>query len=328
MSPLKNIQDQNQLSFGDEKFPYIVSYEDFDGYSPVAWVEMHKELLAEILQRTGAILFRGFPVGSAEEFDSFSAAFRYPNFTYAESLSNAVRINFTERVFTANEAPADVEIFLHHEMAQTPISPSKLFFYCHAAAETGGATPLCRSDMLFQKLQVNHPEWAAEFENKGLKYTTSMPETNNLDSGQGRSWKSTLSVEDKPAAEQKLRSLGYSWEWQEDNSLKATTPKLPAVIKLPTGEKAFYNQLIAAYRGWKGVKEDPKSAVTFGDGTHISVEQLEYVAGLTDEFTFDLNWQDGDVALVDNQRTMHGRRPYGGERRRQVLVSLAAMDSC
>jgi hypothetical protein len=33
-------------------------------------------------------------------------------------------------VFTANEAPAEIEIFLHHEMAQTPRFPSHLFFFC------------------------------------------------------------------------------------------------------------------------------------------------------------------------------------------------------
>jgi alpha-ketoglutarate-dependent taurine dioxygenase len=35
-----------------------------------------------------------------------------------------------------------------------------------------------------------------------------------------------------------------------------------------------------------------------------------------------LHWQQGDVALVDNYRVMHGRRPFEGERR--LLASLVA----
>ena len=66
-------------------------------------------------------------VGDAQAFDDFVAGFNLPNFAYDESLSNAVRHNRTPRVFTANEAPQDVEIFLHHEMAQTPYYPSHLF---------------------------------------------------------------------------------------------------------------------------------------------------------------------------------------------------------
>ena len=35
---------------------------------------------------------------------------------------------------------------------------------------------------------------------------------------------------------------------------------------------------------------------------------------------FDLPWESGDVALIDNYQVMHGRRPFSG--RRSVLASL------
>ncbi len=124
-----------------------------DNTDAVTWVKDNLAELKSALAESGTLLFRGFPLASAEDFDAFSSAFGYDSFTYQESLSNAVRINFTDRVFTANEAPKDVEIFLHHEMAQTPISPDQLFFFCLKAADKGGATPLCRSDKLFEKLQ-------------------------------------------------------------------------------------------------------------------------------------------------------------------------------
>ncbi len=315
-----------QLAFGESIFPAVVvndgSVSTVD--EAVSFIQANLAELEAALATSGALLFRGFPIETAETFDAFSAGFGYPNFTYQESLSNAVRINFTERVFTANEAPKDVEIYLHHEMAQTPISPSKLFFFCVSAAEAGGATPLCRSDKLFEKLKQVNPALAADFAEKGLKYTTYMPADNDATSGQGRSWKSTLSVETLEEAETKLQDLGYSWEWLDDGSLKAVTPVLPAVLKLDNGVEVFYNQLIAAYMGWKGVRENPSRAITFGDGSDIPKEGLEQVVELADEFTFDLAWQDGDVALVDNYMAMHGRRPFTGERKRQVLVALAA----
>lgn len=323
------VQVPRQIQCGESVFPrVIVNDSSVSNLSECeSWISHNIDELERELKISGAILFRGFPVDSAEAFDVFSNAFSYPNFTYKESLSNAVRINFTERVFTANEAPKDVEIYLHHEMAQTPISPSKLFFFCKTAADQGGATPLCRSDMLFAELAKQAPELAEEFSSKGLKYTTHMPGEDDLESGQGRSWKSTLSVDSKQQAEHKLADLGYSWEWMADSSLKATTPVLPAVVDLgdETGKnvKVFYNQLIAAYMGWKGVKENPASAITFGDGSHIPVSGLELVASLAAQFTFDLPWQDGDVALVDNYMAMHGRKPYSGDRKRQVLVALA-----
>jgi len=318
-------QVEHQIHAGDSLFPLIVvnnngirDLQQWDTYLAANRNEFEKQL-----KLSGALLFRGFPVSSAETFDHFSAAFGYPNFTYKESLSNAVRINYTERIFTANEAPKDVEIFLHHEMAQTPISPTKVFFFCKAAAEHGGATPLCRSDMLFTALQEQSPELAEKFKDKGLKYTTHMPSADNLQSGQGRSWKSTLGVENKEQAEIKLAGLDYSWKWLDDGSLRGTTPVLPAVVVLDSGKSVFYNQLIAAFLGWKGVRENPSSAITFGDGSAIPIEGLELIVALSEQFTFDLPWQDGDVALVDNYLTMHGRRPFSGERKREVLVALA-----
>ena len=314
-----------QYNFDDSVFPSVVLNEaQFDTIEATnEWIKANLSALEEELSTSGAVLFRGFPINSAETFDAFSAAFGYDSFTYKESLSNAVRINFTERVFTANEAPKEVEIFLHHEMAQTPISPDKLFFFCKSAADQGGATPICRSDQLFKALEAENPELAKSFEDKGLIYTTHMPSADDINSGQGRSWASTLSVETKEQAEAKLAELGYTWEWQTDNSLKAITPTLPAVLDLGS-MKVFYNQLVAAYMGWKGVRENPSSALTFGDGSDIPKEGLERIAELSKKFTFDLQWQDGDVALLDNKITMHGRRPYSGERKRQVLVALAA----
>jgi len=93
------------------------------------------------------------------------------------------------------------------------------------------------------------------------------------------------------------------------------------------GVQVFYNQLIAAYMGWKGVRENPSVAITFGDGSAIPKQGLEKIVELSKEFTFDLAWQDGDVALVDNEMAMHGRRPFTGERKRQVLVALTAANA-
>lgn len=323
---IQYLADANQLSFEQGVFPCIVAKPSttMSVAQACQWIEQNKSDLEAALARSGALLFRGFPIDSAETFDAFSAAFDYSSFTYQESLSNAVRINFTKRVFTANEAPKDVEIYLHHEMAQTPVSPDKLFFFCKSAANHGGATPICRSDQLYTALKRSDPVLAQQFADKGLKYTTQMPAEDDHASGQGRSWKSTLSVETKEQAESKLHDLGYSWEWLTDNSLRAITPILPAVRTLADGTQVFYNQLVAAYMGWEGVRENPSKAITFGDGSAIPVEGLKSIVEMSADYTYDLQWQDGDVALIDNKMTMHGRRPYSGERKREVLVALAA----
>lgn len=119
-----------------------------------------------------------------------------------------------------------------------------------------------------------------------------------------------------------MSSLGYTWEWQSNGCLKVTTPRLPAVRDLGDGRTAFFNQLIAAFRGWKDVRNDPSKSITFGDGSALDKAVMAKVIELADEISFDIPWQTGDVALVDNYVAMHGRRTFTGTRK--VLASLVA----
>jgi len=306
-------------------FPHLIenSYGFTDAFAAIRWASANVETVKTALAAEGAVLFRGFPIQTAADFDGFSAAFGYGDFTYKESLSNAVRINRTARVFTANEAPPDVEIFLHHELAQTPIYPQKIFFCCLSPAEKGGATPVCRSDDLFLAFSTRHPVWADRFRQLGVRYTTWMPGRDDAGSGQGRSWRSTLGASGRADAEARLAGLGYTWIWVENDSLLATTPVLPAVRRLENGRESFFNQVIAAYRGWERRAGDSKPLLTFGNGAEIPADALDALVETSLEFITPLEWQQGDIALVDNYRVMHGRYPYSGSRKREVLVCLA-----
>ena len=286
----------------------------------IEWIAGNRVELVRKASAHGSILFRGFPLKVPEDFDRFVGAFDLPNFPYEESLSNAVRVVKTPRVFTANEAPPTVTIFLHHEMAQTPIYPGKLFFFCEQPAESGGATPLCRSDVLWNRLRAECPEFARSCESKGLKYSNVMPSQNDPSSGMGRSWQSTLRASTPQEAEARLTSLGYTWTWLDDGCLRATTPVLPAVRTLDDGRQTFFNQLIAAFQGWKDERNDPSQAITFGDGTSLDRDAVNVATRLGEDLSFDVPWQRGDVALVDNFVTLHGRRTFTGTRK--VLASL------
>ena len=207
-------------------------------------------------------------------------------------------------------------------MAQTPLPPDKLFFCCLSASVSGGATPLCRSDYLARDLREEHPALFKAFDQRGLKYTTTMPADNDHASGQGRSWQSTLSVRSKAEAEARLTQMGYTFLWQQDDSLVTTTARLPATKQLPNGDVSFFNQVIAVHLGWRN-SASGKPNLTFGDGSPIEQKALETIVEVASRHTVDLAWEDGDIALIDNHRMMHGRRPYGGDRPRQVIVTLA-----
>lgn len=316
-----------QQTHVDSVFPYALVCGDpsIPLTEACTWVTARREELLESANKHGAVLLRDFPVNNAEDFDAVIQALQLDNFPYEKSLSNAVRINRTERVFSANEAPPEVRIFFHHEMAQTPLFPKWIFFSCEVAPQEGGATPICRSDVLFERMQKVCPEFAQACEERGLRYTNVMPDADDAQSGMGRSWRSTLGVDSKEAAEKRLADLNYSWEWLDGDCLRATTPPLPAVAEASGGRKVFFNQLIAAFCGWKDERNDPSQAIQHGDGTPLDADAVRVAAKLADELAFDLNWHVGDIVLIDNTITMHARSPFVGKRK--VVASLAQMQT-
>jgi len=324
MPDVTEISIAGQRRDDDSTFPLAFANRSGDATleATVEWARTNRAKYVDLVEHCGAVLFRGLPLRTDRDFDRFIEAFGLPNFAYDDSLSNAVRVNRTPRVFTANEAPPEVTIFLHHEMAQTPVYPSKLFFFCEKPAEVGGATPLCRSDVLWRRLSSACPEFARNCVERGLRYSNVMPGAHDFNSGMGRSWQSTLKAATREDAERRLAKMGYAWQWLNDDCLRVTTPVLRAVYDLPDGRRSFFNQLIAAYRGWKDVRNDPAQAVTFGDGSPLDGDAVTAACEIADELTFDMPWQAGDVVLIDNLVAMHGRRTFGGTRK--VLASLVA----
>ena len=317
------VPDRQQ--YGDSHFPFAYKCEtsESDIAEVAQWINLQREHLLKLSTLHGAVLLRGFPLRGPEDFDTVVDSLGVSNFPYKKSLSNAVRTNFTERVFSANEAPSGVNIFLHHEMAQTPLFPNYIFFFCEIAAEEGGATPICRSDVLYEKCKHEIPDTIAALEAKGLRYSNVMPGIDDPQSGMGRSWQSTLGVRSQDEAEIRLRELGYSWEWLPNDCLRATTPTLPAVRAVGLGRKTLFNQLIAAFSGWKDDRNDPAKAVRLGDDTPLDEEAIATMIQLADEITYPLAWEAGDAVIIDNTMVMHGRSPFKGKRK--VLASLGNM---
>ena len=116
---VEQITDPKQQHIKADVFPLMLRASSSAHMAAMLdWAAANSQTLQTQLARHGAIMLRGFGLTDSDDFDALVRALGVTNFTYAESLSNAVRRNRTERVFTANEAPPSVSIYLHHEMAQ------------------------------------------------------------------------------------------------------------------------------------------------------------------------------------------------------------------
>ncbi|CAN6441294.1 unnamed protein product [Victoria cruziana] len=270
------------------------------------------------LRKSGAVLFRGFPLRTAAEFNEVVEAFDWEELPYVGGA--APRTNVVGRVFTANESPPDQKIPFHHEMAQVPEFPSKLFFFCEVKPREGGETPIVLSHLIYERMKDKYPEFVSRLEKHGLIYTRVLGQGDDPSSPIGRGWQSTFLTTDRKVAEERAAKLSMKLEWIDDG-VKTVMGPIPAIKTDPTTErKVWFNSMVAAYTGWEDARNDPVKAVTFGDGTPLPADIIYDCLKILEGEAVAIPWQQGDVLLIDNMAVLHSRRSFQPPRR--ILASL------
>ncbi|XP_050285977.1 clavaminate synthase-like protein At3g21360 isoform X2 [Quercus robur] len=317
-------QIPHQKLFNGIQFPSVLSPNPKSHTPPSSLslftqaIKTEKTFLDSVLHKSGAVLFRGFPVNTASDFNDVVEAFGFEELPYVGGA--APRSNVVGRVFTTNDSPPDQKIPFHHEMAQVTTFPSKLFFFCEVEPGSGGETPIVLSHLVYEKMKERHPEFVERLEEHGLLYTRVIGEDDDLSSPIGRGWKSTFLTKDKSVAEERAANVGTKLEWLED-SVKTIMGPIPAIKFDKTRQrKIWFNSMVIAYIGWEDARNDPVKAVTFGDGKPLPADIVYDCLNILEEESVAFPWQKGDVLLLDNWAALHARKSFDPPRR--ILASL------
>lgn len=299
------------------------------GVAATAWATANRAALSGLVRRHGALFVRGLLPADAHAFGSLvTDGLALENFPYVGG--NAVRTAVVgDVVFTANESPPERVIPFHHELAQTPVSPSWILFFCvHPATVSGGETPLALSTRVYSQLAEAYPAFVQQLAERGVSYRRVMSEYDRSASAIGRGWRATLNVEYPEEAEEALAAKGYTWEWLGNGQpghgrlLREVSPPLPATRPVgDDGAVAFFNQIYAAYTGWTDEYNTPADCVRDGAGGSLDGEAMAAVGRVLEDCAARIAWTPGDVMYIDNRRAYHARGTFKGSRR--VLASLA-----
>lgn len=318
---MQEISISEQKAFDNKSFPLVLTPPD-DVNSMKRTLEYLKNNMNSIMDKLlqhGAILFRNFPVENPSDFNDFALSFGWNDLPYIGGA--AVRRNIVGVVFTSNESPPDQQIPFHHEMAQVPKFPSYLFFYCDLPAQEGGETPICLSNVVYERIKQEEPEFVDKLSKLGVRYTRILPDGDDPSSAIGRGWQSTYLTNIREEAEEKCRAQGGECEWLPDGCLKTVTKVMPAVrLDERTGKWTWFNSIVAAFIGWKDSRNDPRKAITFGDGTPLDPEIIEKCDNILQENCVSFKWEKNDVVLIDNRLVLHARKSFIPPRR--ILAAL------
>lgn len=309
-----------QLTYLNEDQLPLVIVPNRPGISAAKWALDHLDFINRRLVRDGGILFRGFDTQTIEDFQELVNA-TCEGDTLAYTNRSTPRSEVENKVYTSTEYPPDQWIPQHNENAYTQSWPRKIWFYCKTKSEKGGNTPICDSRKVYENID---PSLRRIFENSGIMYVRNYGKFD-------LTWQEVFQTESKEEVEKICDQNDIQFEWKPSGDLR-TRQVCQATISHPeTGEKVWFNQahlfhnssldpiirdaLIGAMP-----EEDLPRNTYFGNGAPIDDAILDEIRAIYDQELITFDWEEGDILLLDNILTTHGREPFQGDRK--VLVAM------
>lgn len=322
--------------------PLVVQPEDDRSLAGlIALAERESDAVTEQMNAVGAILFRGFDVQTAEQFQSFAAGLTEKFLDYRRGTSPRKKV--AGQVYTSTEAPPQFPIALHCEMAYVNHYPDRILFFCHTPPTYRGETPICDMAKVYDALD---PRVRQQFENRGVRIIQNMPAKPSRI--RKRTWMDMFETDDKSHVEQYCEHEQIRWKWKPDGTLQLINER-PAVLVHPvTGQKIWFNSAHNFHDSWSwefrhfGLRtlgfisslaerfrrrrrnpEDFPIHCQYGDGGEIAREDMNHIRQVLWDHAVVYPWERGDIILLDNLRVAHARMPFKGERRILVAMGMA-----
>ena len=304
----------------ESRLPLVVQ-PSADAFDMTSWATAQRDWIKSKLYQHGAILFRGFGISTAGDFEGL-----------AESICPGLHGDYgdlprgpSRNIYGSTVYPPEKPILFHNESSHCGSWPLKQFFFCQTASPTGGETPILDCRLALDRLQ---PDVRERFVSQGLTYVRTF-----LD-GVDVPWQDFFGTNDRSQVEEFCRSHNTQFEWLDDDQLQIRQTAPAVAIHPITNDRVFFNQiqlhhascLEASVRDSMvslfGEDRLPRN-VYFGDGTPIDDEIVHDISKLYGEISVEFSWQNGDVLMVDNMLTSHGRNSFSGPRK--ILVALAEL---
>ncbi|BBN81296.1 hypothetical protein PA25_12810 [Pseudoalteromonas sp. A25] len=301
----------------DRPFPLLVECQS-NTLDPLTWARQNQTQIMNWLQTHGGIVFRGFNLPTALEFEQFCLAI-YPQL-YA-MYGDLPKNDIGNKIYKSTPYPNEQMIMYHNESSHQSQWPRRQWFYCSQNAAVGGATPIVDCREMYLRLPVHIKE---KLEEKQLCYIRNF---SSLDV----SWQHFFKTDSKQLVESICKDSSIDFQWYGDDNLRISQV-CPAVIVHPiTHEKSFFNQIQLHHYSFLeedvkqhfletgGIENLPRN-VCYGDQEPLEQEVIDVISELYEACAVRFDWQKGDVVMLDNMLAAHARDPFEGERKIAVAM--------
>ena len=303
------------------------------GMSEEEWVKANKDSLLKQLEDNGALWFRGMELMKSKEgFARFYELLELdPCQDPLASVGARAVVDKKGAMYEAVNKPSRAKFFVGMHNESTFKRTNRLgAFVCFKRAETGGEFLLLDGQKVVAEMD---PEVRQRLYERGVRFSNAeLPFFDFL-----RSTPEPLAEVLKPAfkglasaavAGKIDMELELKWAQSDKDGLRlqAFSPPQSPINRHPaTGKPAWFCNVHSHSRHLRDTRDGEVGETTgaskfnvtdmfYGDGTPISVADLEHIDEVTMRNLQYVPMEQGDVVLVDNYQVMHGRDVFTGER--------------
>jgi alpha-ketoglutarate-dependent taurine dioxygenase len=280
--------------------------------------------IMQLFEEHCALLLRGFPFNS-EAFVDFSDRCCG---SFSAYVGGGIRFRSLNRdslgaggtLMSTTGGSQGFPIPLHGEMYYQARHPDMLWFYCKRAPAIKGYTTLADGRDLFVRLR---PESQDFLRTNALRYVRELSRED---------WQMSFMTQDEAELRRLCDENEMQLEMKRDGSVHIEF--LSSGLAGAPGSEVFINNAILLWHFEVAMRSGLAAQYVGGDvplkpplvvRTEDYAELPEWLMRDIDEVTeaiqYKIKWRDGDVALVDNRRILHGRTQAVGNDR-EILVRL------
>lgn len=308
----------------------------------ITFAQKNQTAVAKAIHEFGGIIFSGFDLNQKNFGDAFTAITgKAPQVYKGDTPRDAVAINIYKSTAVANSHT----IPLHQEVSggSRKDMPKYISFFCVTPPEKGtGHTLTGNASQISERIQNLMPDLWKSLTTKPLTYTARYLPSNSWRTSWIR-WlnpshatiQKRFGTENRKEVEAKCKAEGLTCEWDGDWAV-VSRKGVPGTINC-NGKQVFCNQIhldrfnpklcgqwilymiarLILYPTARSMQFDVK----FDDGTEIERKDAANLLTIMEAHQKGRNWNKGDLMVLDNASTMHGKTVHVGKR--EILVAMS-----
>ena len=271
----------------------------------VALADVDVDWLLTLFREHGALLLTGFD-GDTESFQALAGRIA-PTSVFNESPGRET-LDEKTNLQTVNLGPDPFP--LHPELSREPWRPDVASFYCVEPDREGGETTICDGIGIVDNLP---PALVDEMAERQLLYIRA------ASPAALRYWLGT----DFPSEEQLRNPPEGCPYW-----FRRAGPRIirgfvrPLLYKPLFDERLAFGNFLLFAHDYLRIANQP----VLDDGQPFPRPWLSAVREAAAPITYPIPWKAGDMAILDNSRFMHGRRPILDPGQRRIATYFGYLD--